>query len=187
MSSAKEYPLYIDNIASKLRAKSAQKKREGVRSRSINSRRAKSANVARRTARSNRNPLEYFNPSNFEKIQMHYGENPKSQDCSELTEKVESLESQLNGAKNDIESKDDKIKDLDKKLTLCNIKNAAKRGTEVGKKIVADILSKQWESRNDHKSAAAGGKRRRKSTTKKTQKKRRSNKFSIFSYFGIRG
>jgi hypothetical protein len=176
MSGAKEYPLYIGNKASELRVKSAKDKMSGVRSSSRGSRRAKSAQGTRRTTKSSRKLLEYFNPSNFKEIQMHYGEIPKSQDCSKLTEKVESLESELNGAKNAIESKNEEIKELDKKLMLCNIKNAAKRGEDVGKKMVADLLSKQRKLRNASTSEAAGGKRRRKSNTKKTQKKRRSKK-----------
>ena len=80
MSGAKEYPLYIGNKASELRVKSAKDKMSGVRSSSRGSRRAKSAQGTRRTCKSSRKLLVYFNPSNFKEIQIHFVEIPKSQD-----------------------------------------------------------------------------------------------------------
>jgi len=82
---------------------------------------------------------------------MHYGEKPKSLDCSKLTEK---LQSELNDAKNTIETKDAEIRELDKKLRECYTEKSANLGDQVGKKF-AELLSKR-----KNKSAAAGGKRR---------------------------
>jgi len=146
MSRTKDFPLYIPNRASELRVKSAKSKMSGVRSRSKR-RRAKSA----RGTRSSRNVLEYFKPENFKAIEMHYGEKPKSLDCSKLTEK---LQSELNDAKNTIETKDAEIRELDKKLRECYTEKSANLGDQVGKKF-AELLSKR-----KNKSAAAGGKRR---------------------------
>ena len=165
MSSSKsKYPLYIPNRSSQLRVTSAKKKLSKNSRRSLipSPRRVFSAPGVRRSAKTNnRNVLELFKPENYEKIQMHYGEKPKSPDCSKLNETIQTKESE--------------IKELGKKLKHAKIKCAAEMGDKVGKE-VAKILSSIRKVNPSNVNQNVGGTRRYKNNSKNSKRRTQNRK-----------
>ena len=103
---------FIDNNAYRLRVESAKARMSGYRSRTRS--RSRRSRLGQRRTRS-RNALEYFNPENFKAIEMNYGETPNPPDCSELTEKITTLQNELNVAKEEIDK-------VNKKLIECQLR-----------------------------------------------------------------
>ena len=151
-----KYPLYIPNRASELRVTSSKKKlsSNGRRSSRSRSRRVLSAPGVGLSAKTNNTPKQ------FEEIQMHYGEKPKSPDCSKLSETVSSLESELINATKTIDKKDVEIKKLktEKKKLMDKVNECNSRFGEVEANRLTTEMKKvphnanKFKTRNTRKS-----------------------------------
>jgi hypothetical protein len=165
MSSRKSAnPSYIPNVSSKLRIQSAKRKlsSNGRQSSRPRSRRGLSApGVIRSAKTNNRNVLEHFNPANFEKIQMRYGEKPKSPDCSKLNETIQTKESE--------------IKDLKRKLILEKYRCAVEMGEKVGEKVL-EITSRKRNEKSSNLNGSGGGTRRHKNNSKNSKRRTQNKK-----------
>lgn len=161
-----EYPLYIPTKASELRIQSAKRKllSNGRQPSRPKSRKVFSAPGVRRSAKTNnRNVLELFKPENFKEIQMHYGENQKSPDCSKLNKTIQTKESE--------------IKELEKKLKHADIKCAAKMGEKVGEEVAKVLISlRTYKKPKSNNEIGSGGGTRRRKKNNKNSKRRTKNR-----------
>lgn len=165
MSSRKSAnPSYIPNVSSMLRIQSAKRKLsiDGRRSSRSRSRRGLSApGVIRSAKTNNRNVLEHFNPAIIEKIQMRYGEKPKSPDCSKLNETIKTKESE--------------IKELKKKLSSEKLRCDVEMGDKVGKEVL-EIISRMRKAKSSNAIGSGGGTRRHKNNSKNSKRRTQNKK-----------